>query len=141
MRRNVLLAIVLIVAVAIPVLSQASDSARPSFEVASIKPNNSASRDSNTSTRDGGYLSATNVTLKLFIMQSYGLQDFQISGGPDWINAERFDIQARAEEGTVPPRSAPPDPTRPSMMQLMMQSLLEERFRLQSHVERRELPV
>jgi bla regulator protein blaR1 len=143
MGRNALSAmvLVLIVATVIQVFSQGSNSARPSFEVASIKPNNSGSRDSNTATHDGGYLSATNVTLKLLIMQSYGLQDFQISGGPDWMNTATFDVQARAAEGTVPPRITQPDPTQPSTIQLMMQSLLEERFRVRSHSETRELPV
>ena|SRR5438552_2059342 len=89
--------------------AQTNDAPQPAFEVASIKPNNSGSRSSNTSTRDGGYLSATNVTLKQLIMQSYGLQDFQIVGGPDWINTARFDIQARAAEAAVPQRTGPPD--------------------------------
>src|SRR5262245_30838220 len=121
MRRTTLAVIVLIVVAAIPVFSQASGSERPAFEVASIKPNNSDSRNSDTSTRPGGYLIATNVSLKLLIMQSFGIQHFQIVGAPDWIDTERFDIQARAVEGAVPPRPERTDPTRPTTMQLMMQ--------------------
>jgi len=41
--------LLLIAATVIPVFSQGSDSARPSFEVASIKPNNSSSRDADIS--------------------------------------------------------------------------------------------
>ena len=135
MRWNVGSAIFLLAIMMGPVFSQANKEPRPAFEVASIKPNGSGSQSSSTSTRDGGYLSATNVTLKQLIMQSYGLQDFQISGGPDWINTVRFDIQARAMEGAVQPRTDAQDPTRPSTMQLMMQSLLEERFQFRSHAE------
>ena len=79
--------------------------------------------------------------MRAYGLQDYSLQEFQISGGPDWINTARFDIQARAEEKAVPSRSDQPDPTRPSTMQLMMRSLLEERFQLRSHSEMRELPV
>ena len=53
------------------------------------------------------------------------------AGAPQWIATKRFDIEAKA---------ANPDATK-DQMRLMMQSLLEERFRLKAHRETRELPV
>src|SRR5439155_4842339 len=54
-----------------------------------------------------------------------------IEGGPDWIRSERWDVDATAE-GT--PGSA--------MMQgPMLQTLLEERFKVKLHRETREVPV
>ena len=138
---KLLLAIVPIAAAALPVFSQAPGAARPSFDVASIKPNTSGSGNSGTSTRQGRIF-ATNVSVKQLIRQAYSLQNFQIVGGPGWIDADRYDIEAKAEDGAVaqtPP--GPPDPNKPNPIALMMQSLLEDRFQLKLHRETRELPV
>jgi uncharacterized protein (TIGR03435 family) len=68
-----------------------------------------------------------------------GNQDF--IGGPDWIDTDRWDIEARAAEGAVPRRSGPLDITKPDAIALMVQSLLEDRFKFTSHQETRELPL
>ena len=67
---------------------------------------------------------------------AFQVQDFQLVGGPDWIAKERFDIVAKAEHDIVP---TPPGTTGPG--QLMLRSLLAERFKLAVHQEKRELPV
>jgi uncharacterized protein (TIGR03435 family) len=85
----------------------------------------------------GGRFTATNVALRMLIRTAYQLQDFQIVGGPDWITSERFDIVAKAD-GDVPP-TAPGGP--PGPMQLMLQALLAERFKLVVHRDTRELPT
>jgi bla regulator protein blaR1 len=112
----------------------------PSFEVASVKPNTSGDRAVRISMQPGGRIVAANVPLRELIRMAYGLQDFQIVGTPDWAESERFDINAKAEAGApafggmVP--GGPPGP-----MQLMMQSLLAERFAMRTHPETREQPV
>ncbi len=68
------------------------------FEVATVRrtdPNSRAGIDMRTF--PGGRLKATNCTLKLLIMGAYGVAAHQISGGPSWLDAERFDITAIAE--------------------------------------------
>src|SRR5579883_1515260 len=113
---------------------------KPKFEVASVKPNNSGSSSSRSSTDGGsGYFRATNATLKSFILSAYRLFDFQLVGGPDWIGTARFDIEARVDSSAMPLPKTPagqPDP-----MNLMLQSLLEDRFQLKAHLETRDLPV
>ena len=52
-------------------------------------------------------------------------------GGPDWINKDRWDITAKAPEGTLAPRD----------MLLMMRTLLAQHFKLVVHNEAREMPV
>jgi len=37
------------------------------------------------------------VPLRMLIMQAYDVKVFQISGGPDWIRTDRWDIMAKAE--------------------------------------------
>jgi len=101
---------------------------RPTFEVATIKRNNSA--DDNRSVRgNGGRLTITNNPLRNIIRNGWGLQDFQIVGGPDWINTERWDITAKAEGNPGP------------QMMVMVQNLLADRFKLVAHKETRELPI
>jgi uncharacterized protein (TIGR03435 family) len=113
---------------------------RVAFEVASIKPNKSGSGSSSINT-NAGSLRASNVTLRRLITRSYRLLDFQVIGGPDWIGTERFDIEARAEAGAMPPPGTADSVARENIMAGMIQSLLEERFQLKSHREMRELPV
>jgi uncharacterized protein (TIGR03435 family) len=102
-----------------------------SFELTSVKQNISGSE--RTSTRGGqpnGSWSATNVRLKAVIARAYEVREFQIAGGPDWVNFDRFDIEGRGSEGT---------PTRLRLP--MLRALLADRFKLVSHIEMREQPV
>jgi hypothetical protein len=55
------------------------------------------------------------------------IHTFQIIGGPNWMTTDRWDIEARAEEGTVAPLTGPPDPNRPSPVGIRLQSLLEDK--------------
>jgi uncharacterized protein (TIGR03435 family) len=103
----------------------------PHFEVAAIKPDAPGGVSTgNFQILQGGRLFAQKVLLRFFIQNAYGVRPFQISGGPDWINSEGYDIEAKAEG----------DPT-PDEMHRMMQTLLEDRFRLKTHREMKELPV
>jgi uncharacterized protein (TIGR03435 family) len=130
---HVSMAVLMAATASLVVLAQSS--AKPSFEVASVRPNNGDSRGSSTSTQPGGRFIATNVPLMLLVRHAFDLQPSQLVGLPDWASSERFDIAAKAEQEF--PRSS----EKPSLSQLMVQSLLEERFKLVSHRETRELPV
>jgi uncharacterized protein (TIGR03435 family) len=112
----------------------------PAFEVASIKPNNSGDGRVMMGIQPGGRFTATNVPLRVLIRNAYQLQDFQIVGAPSWIGSERYDIVAKAEDGT-PIETPTLDRTGPSRVQLMMRALLAERFQLVVHNETRELPI
>lgn len=100
--------------------------ATASFEVVSVKPNNSGAQGSGTQWQPSGALNATNVTLKSVIARAYEVREFQVDG-PGWLESARFDIAARAREGT-------PEQSRPAMLR----SLLTERFKLTAHFETRE---
>jgi uncharacterized protein (TIGR03435 family) len=102
----------------------------PAFEVASIKPNNSGGRGTTMGTRPGRY-TATNATLRTLIVNAYGLQSFQLSGGPGWIGSDHFDIVAKIPDGG--------DVT--TQLPLMLRALLAERFKLVVHNGSREMPI
>ena len=131
MKRHTLLAIVVIVAVAIPLLPQGSGTDKPSFEVASVKPNNSG--DNRVMFRgNGGRFTVIGATVRMLIQQAYRVRDFQLSGGPGWLGSDRFDIEAKPENVAD---------LNPERMPLMLQGLLEERFQLKIHKETKELPI
>jgi len=109
----------------------AQDPARLSFEVASIRPSASTPQQGVAAGAriDGAQFRTAFLTLKDYIAMAYRLKLYQISG-PDWIGSDRFDIAAKLPEGTLP-----------SQTMGMMQTLLEERFQLKSHREKKEFPV
>jgi uncharacterized protein (TIGR03435 family) len=72
-------------------------------------------------------------------------ENYQLVGGADWINTDRFDIQAKAAEADIPllnaPRAGISNGNRQNGMNQMIQSMLADRFQLRTHRETRELPV
>jgi uncharacterized protein (TIGR03435 family) len=70
-------------------------------------------------------------------MEAYGgiasLHSQQIVGGPSWIDADQFNIEATADCSRGPIST--------QQLHLMLQAMLEERFQLKAHMEKRELPI
>jgi uncharacterized protein (TIGR03435 family) len=126
----------------IAVASGAAQRGAPShaFEVASVKPNKSGDGTrGRVDLQPGGRLTATNVTLRQLIQSAYQRHAFdrlEISGGPPWIDSDRFDIVAKAAGD----HSVDPDGV-PRRTWLMLRTLLAERFKLRVHDESRELPI
>jgi uncharacterized protein (TIGR03435 family) len=69
------------------------------------------------------------MPLKLLTANAYGIKMAQLSG-PEWMDSERYDIDARLPEGAAT-QDAPK----------MLQALLKERFKLAFHIEQRKEPV
>ena len=78
----------------------------------------------------GGRLTISNGNLRMLIRFAYNVDDTQISGGPPWIDSDRYDIVAKGEG----------DATTDQLRQ-MLQTLLSDRFCLKIHRESKELPV
>ena len=118
-----------------------------SFEVVSVKPSDpAAGRGMQIALSPGGQFTAKNVTVTTLIQQAYNVRDFQISGGPGWLDSERYDIVAKG---------AGPDVSDDDMRKMTeaqrnrleeqflmkVQGLLADRFSLRVHRETKELPV
>jgi uncharacterized protein (TIGR03435 family) len=116
-------------AVAAVVVTAVHAQAPTAFDVASVKVNRSGFPGGMMDSRPGQF-TATNETLRLLLTAAYGLETFRIVGGPDWIDSDRFDVQARASS---------PVPRAEAMA--MLRTLLADRFALRARVERRERPV
>jgi uncharacterized protein (TIGR03435 family) len=106
--------------------------ADPSFEVATIKPNNSAVPIMQDLRIDGRRFVTRNSSLGDLIAFAYRVQVKQIVGAPDWLNQDRYDLTG-----------VPGGQDTPSMTQVgvMVQRLLEDRFKLKFHHETREMPA
>jgi uncharacterized protein (TIGR03435 family) len=106
------------------------------FEVASIKqpPPPDGNRfyigvNGGPGSSDPGRIHYENVSLKLLLTKAYGVQDYQISG-PDWLDSERFDIEAKLPDGASKEQVA-----------AMLQNLLIERFKMSLHRDKKERPA
>ena len=98
------------------------------FEVASVKANNTGANQVTVSWQGG--VTMINVPLRAIVQFAYNINTpSRLVGYPDWTNAERFDIQARAPEGMATVEQ----------MRLMLQALLADRFKLVARLEKREL--
>ena len=102
----------------------------PSFQVISIKPNVSASFPAAPQTRPGGSFVAMNTTLDRIIRFAFDVPDYRLTGGPDWVRGDRFDIQAKAGEEVSP-----------DQMRRMVQALLAQRFQLAIRRESRQMSI
>src|SRR5581483_6114645 len=107
-------------------LTSAQSAKRPAFEVASVKLNLTGSGSNNT-TGDPGQLFITNLALDRLLQMAFNVSPPEISG-PDWLNSVHVDIAAK-----YPADSSPEDRAG------MMRSLLEDRFKLATHKETRQL--
>jgi uncharacterized protein (TIGR03435 family) len=108
----------------------APDAGRPVFEVASIRLNKSGADGASVRVQPGGRLTVTNNSVRNIVRNAYNVQNFQIVGGPDWINTDRWDIVAKAQDDAAGPQ-----------LIIMLRNLLADRFKLVVHTEMRETPV
>src|SRR5579863_3302404 len=80
----------------IPFLHAQEAPQRLAFEVASVKVSQPGGRGGGIKAQPGGQrYSAQNAPVKLMISLMYKVPLRQIEGGPDWINNQGFDIEAK----------------------------------------------
>ena len=110
--------------------------AAPAFEVASIKPSPPLDVNAIMSGKlhvgmktDAARVDIGFMSLADLIRVAYGVKAFQISG-PDWMSAQRFDIQAKMPDGATT-----------DQVPAMLQALLADRFKLALHRDTTEHPV
>jgi bla regulator protein blaR1 len=105
----------------------------PIYNTVSIKPTKPGSNTEMLGTSSGN-LSANGATLQMLIGLAYGVSDFQIVGGPNWLSSERYDVAAKAGSSAIGELQG-------IVGQRMIQALLEGRFKLAVHRETRQFPV
>lgn len=127
------------------IVAQAGDPcsahSRAGFDVATIKPTDKPAGGSSLH-RQSDSLTSSGV-LRRLILFSYDLRDFQIAGGPDWVNTQVWEISAKVD---------PPDPDPMTLDEAgrrrlidtereRIQSLMADRFKFKCHMTTKELPI
>ena len=117
--------------------SAADAQSKLEFEVASIKasapPNGGPIRfgpRGGPGNGDPGRISYSFSSIRDLMVDAYNVKRYQISGGPSWLDSERFDIVAKVPEGATK-----------DQVKVMLQNLMAERFKLALHHETKELPM
>lgn len=105
------------------------------FDVASIRPAAALTADA---VRSGQFRAGTTigkdnaefnfVTLMELLPYAYDVKPFQVAG-PSILKEARWNVQARFDESAA------------DQVPAMMRALLEERFKLAMHIEKRDMPV
>jgi len=86
----------------------------------------------------GNRLMANHVSLSQLVDFAYGVDGFQVSGGPRWVyttdlyGPDVYDVTAKAQGEAIPSGD---------QFRQMLQALLADRFQLRIHRETKEMPV
>lgn len=122
----------------LPRIRQAQSPSLPQFEAASVKRSPQGNLGGSTfEFLPGGGLRIANGTLRAILETAYNVREFQIIGGPNWVNSERYDILARSADN---PDTGTGTTDGINGVRLRLQALLAHRFSLDVHRETRELP-
>ncbi|MGI4757041.1 MAG: TIGR03435 family protein [Janthinobacterium lividum] len=111
------------------------------YDVISIKPNASGSGSMRISSRETTF-QATNTSLKMMLLNAYGVRDALITGLPKWAESDRWDINAKIVD--LPKKDAEDKLTREQSTEAYrskVRSILTDRFKLKVHKEVKTLPT
>jgi uncharacterized protein (TIGR03435 family) len=109
--------------------------AKPAFEVATIKPTKPETGPSLASSdpvNRSGIFNITNTSLSDMLKFAYDLHPRQITGGPAWLETEKFDVTGKPDTAGIPSTN---------QLKMMVQGLLADRFELKFHRDKKELSV
>jgi uncharacterized protein (TIGR03435 family) len=121
---------------AVAIVGRAQDK-DATFEVATVKANRSGESNGGLQRQPGGRMTATNMPLRPMIAYAYQLAGYQLVGGPGWIDSARYDVVAKMDGN--PAAVAPGAGIDP--IQIALQNLLADRFKLKVHHESREMDI
>jgi uncharacterized protein (TIGR03435 family) len=113
-----------------PPMKRMPDEADPTFDVATIKPNDSGAPNMLMLRFGANDFETRNSSLVDLVAFAYGVQARQIVGGPEWMSRERYDIKARPDIEGVP---------NPAQTRSLVRKLLADRFQLTFHNDKKEM--
>lgn len=112
-----------------PSIAQSSQAGpAPAFEAASIKRSKTGGGNHIGRFLPGGKYMAENLPVKAIFATAYHLENYQITGGPGWLDTDGYDISARPETTSTAEQT-----------RRMLQTMLAERFHLAFHRETKEM--
>jgi uncharacterized protein (TIGR03435 family) len=114
-----------------PALSLMDPKLEPGYEVATIKATD-PSHPGGGFTLQGRHLVARNFTVEGLITLAYNLHPTQVTGGPDWLKTDHYDLDVLPDHEGLP-----------SLEQArgIVRKLLTDRFALKFHYDKKDLSV
>jgi len=126
---------------AVPTLLHGQADEKLTFEVASVKPNSATNAPVGFRLLPSGQLVATNIAVRVMIGEAWGSEAIQTSsqivGGPSWIDADHYDINAKASVGFNDKDGL----QNKQRVDAMLRALLADRFQVKVHLEERDTPI
>ena len=122
--------VIVFVSIALSPIGAQNGTAEPQFEVASVKLSAPGSRGPTIYNPTRERFAIDSITTKALIAYAYDLREFQVSGGPNWVGSEEYNIVAK-----------PQGEASNATILAMTRSLLAERFSLTLHHESKEMSV
>ena len=113
-----------------PPRSMAAD-APTTFDVVSIRPSN-PDAPGKLFTVKGRQVLTINTTLADLITMAYNIHTRQISGGPAWMESDKFDVTGQPQAEGIPSTE---------QLRALIKSMLADRFQLTVHTEKKDLPA
>jgi bla regulator protein blaR1 len=141
--REWLLPMVALAMISIPMRAQSADGALPTFEVATIKP---PDPNGHVMIYPPGMKQETLLpgNGRSFIARAYDMMansKVRVLGGPAWIDSDRYIIVGKIPDDLFAKMQTMSNPEKEHQVDLMLRSLLSERFKLKVHSETREMPI
>jgi len=90
---------------------------------------------------DNAGFMATNVSLHTLVQNAYRIQETQLTGEPEWMKTDRYDINATLDPSAVEQMRGLNEKQREIIGQQMLQQLLADYFKVTLHQESRDLPI
>src|SRR4051812_37351706 len=77
-------------------------------------------------TYPGGRIVASNYTARMLLHDAYDVEMYQVTGGPAWLDSDRWMVEAKPPESSASSKWAPASPKSPPNpeMRLMLRRLL-----------------
>ena len=113
-----------------PVIPAMDSKADPNWEVATIKLSDPASQGKGFGGAPRKF-QTHNTTLNDLIMFAYDVNAKQVLNGPAWMETDKFDITTGQPDAPGSPNAA--------QLKLMLRKLLQSRFAMKYHMEKKEM--
>jgi bla regulator protein blaR1 len=136
--RKLLLASVAVATIAAPITlgllnapavrAQSPQADTTPYQLASLTPNHSTNNTMRVMITPEGF-TYINASVKSLITYAYNIQEHQLTGGPGWIETEKYDLVLKSN-GAPPQPGTAPDARLESQVRLAIQQVLANRFHL-----------
>ena len=110
------------------------------FEVVSIRSDDPDGHQMRIMFANGTF-DAKGITMKRLACLAYGIQDFQMDGGPSWFSSEKFAVEAKTDSQVGDELSKLSDGERMLVARQMVQAVLADRLKLNLRQDSKEMGI